>query len=128
MSAFGSKRDGWVVGSRGPQFTIKMLVALWATEQAKPRSVLVLLPSLMLLQQTLQEWSQQTSWGSRFSYLCVCSGKTVGLKNDSINIDKSELGFKVDTDPEMVRLHPQSATICDNLYSSLTNFCDKRIL
>jgi predicted helicase len=83
--------------------TGKTLVALWATEQAKPRSVLVLLPSLMLLQQTLQEWSQQTSWGSRFNYLCVCSDKTIGLKNDSINIDKSELGFKVDTDPEMVR-------------------------
>jgi predicted helicase len=51
--------------------TGKTLVALWATEQAKPRTVLVLLPSLMLLQQTLREWSQQTSWGSRFSYLCV---------------------------------------------------------
>ena len=90
--------------------TGKTLVALWATEQAKPRSVLVLLPSLMLLQQTLQEWSQQTSWGSRFNYLCVCSDKTIGLKNDSINIDKSELGFKVDTDPEMVRRFLERAT------------------
>ena len=57
----------------------------------------------MLLQQTLREWSQHTSWGSRFSYLCVCSDRTVGLPNDSINIDKSDVGFKVDTDPELVR-------------------------
>jgi len=64
--------------------TGKTLVALWATEQAQPKTVLVLLPSLMLLQQTLREWSQHTIWGSRFSYLCVCSDKTVGLRNDSI--------------------------------------------
>ena len=51
--------------------TGKTLVALWATKQAKPRAALVLLPSPMFLQQTLREWSQHTSWGSRFSYLCV---------------------------------------------------------
>ena len=85
--------------------TGKTLVALSATEQAKPKTVLVLLPSLMLLQQTLREWSLHTSWGSRFSYLCVCSDKTVGLRNDSINIDKTDVGFKVDTDPE----HPRTS-------------------
>ena len=83
--------------------TGKTLVALWAAEQAKPKKVLVLLPSLTLLQQTLQEWSQQTSWGSKFSYLCVCSDKTVGLKNDEINIDKTEVCFRIDTDPAIVR-------------------------
>ena len=83
--------------------TGKTLVALWAAEQAKPKTVLVLLPSLTLLQQTLKEWSEQTSWGSRFTYLCVCSDKTVGLKNDEINIDKTEVGFRVDTDPAIVR-------------------------
>ena len=83
--------------------TGKTLVALWAAEQSKPKTVLVLLPSLTLLQQTLKEWSQQTSWGSKFNYLCVCSDQTVGLKNDDININKSEVGFRVDTDPAIVR-------------------------
>lgn len=83
--------------------TGKTLLALWAAEQAKPKTVLVLLPSLTLLQQTLREWSEQTSWGSKFSYLCVCSDKTVGLKNDDLNIDTSEVGFRVDTDPAIVR-------------------------
>ena len=90
--------------------TGKTLVSLWATEQAQPKTVLVLLPSLMLLQQTLREWSQQTSWGSRFSYLCVCSDKTVGLRNDSINIDSSDVGFRVDTDPALVRKFLQRET------------------
>jgi predicted helicase len=35
--------------------------------------------------------------------LCVCSHKEVDLSNDSINIDKTDVGFKVDTDPELVR-------------------------
>jgi superfamily II DNA or RNA helicase len=83
--------------------TGKTLVALWAAEQANSKTVLVLLPSLTLLQQTLKEWSEQTSWGSRFSYLCVCSDKTVGLKNDEINIDKTEVGFRIDTDSAIVR-------------------------
>jgi predicted helicase len=34
----------------------KTLVALWAAEQETPKTVLVLVPSLTLLQQTLREW------------------------------------------------------------------------
>ena len=83
--------------------TGKTLVALWAAEQENPKTVLVLVPSLILLQQTLREWSQQTNWGNSFSYLCVCSDPTVGLKDDAINIDKSEVGFRIDTDPAIVR-------------------------
>lgn len=83
--------------------TGKTLISLWAAEQANPQTVLVLVPSLTLLQQTLKEWSEHTSWESRFSYLCVCSDQTVDLKNDEINIDKSDVGFRVDTDPEVVR-------------------------
>ena len=83
--------------------TGKTLVALWAAEQEAPKTVLVLVPSLTLLQQTLREWSEQTSWGNSFSYLCVCSDPTVGLKNDELNIDKSEVGFRIDTDPAIVR-------------------------
>jgi len=74
--------------------TGKTLIALWAAERQAPKSVLVLVPSLTLLQQTLREWSEQTSWGSSFNYLCVCSDPTVGLKNDDLNIDKAEVGFR----------------------------------
>lgn len=98
--AFKTNNRATVVMACG---TGKTLVALWAAEQAKPKTVLVLLPSLSLLQQTLKEWSEQTSWGEKFSYLCVCSDKTVNLQNDDISIDKSEVGFRVDTDPLIVR-------------------------
>ena len=83
--------------------TGKTFVSLWAVEQEKPKTVLVLLPSLSLLKQTLKEWSEHTSWSGRFSYICVCSDKTVGLANDGLNEDPSEVGFRVDTDPDTVR-------------------------
>jgi predicted helicase len=56
--------------------TGKTLVALWVTERLEARRVLVLLPSLALLRQTLHEWLRETSLPS-LAYLCVCSDPTV---------------------------------------------------
>ena len=84
--------------------TGKTLVALWAVEQSKAKSILVLVPSLTLMKQTLKEWSDHNSWEKDFSYLCVCSDPTVNLKNeDQIEIDPSDVPFRIDTDPEIVR-------------------------
>jgi superfamily II DNA or RNA helicase len=85
--------------------TGKTLVALWAVEQLKPKTVLVLVPSLTLLQQTLDEWSRHNSWGNGFSYICVCSDPTVTAKdeNDPITFHRSDAEFRVDTDSETVR-------------------------
>jgi len=83
--------------------TGKTLIAFWAVEQSNAKSILVLLPSLTLLQQTLSEWSTHNSWGKNFSYLCVCSDPQVDLKNDEIEIDATDIPFKIDTDPEIVK-------------------------
>jgi superfamily II DNA or RNA helicase len=83
--------------------TGKTLVALWAVEESKAKSILVLVPSLTLLQQTLEEWSIHNSWGKDFSYLCVCSDPSVNLKNDDIEIDPTDVPFRIDTDPAIVR-------------------------
>ena len=85
--------------------TGKTLVALWAAEALKPKTVLVLLPSLTLLQQTLDEWSRHNNWGQDFTYLCVCSDPTVAAKdaNDPIHLDATDLEFRVDTSPDEVR-------------------------
>src|SRR6516164_2444916 len=83
----------------------KTLVALWAAAALKPKTVLVLLPSLTLLQQTLDEWSRQNSWGHGFTYLCVCSDPTVVARdtNDPIHLDATDLDFRVDTNPDEVQ-------------------------
>src|SRR5215469_8430948 len=85
--------------------TGKTLVALWAAEALKPKTVLVLVPSLMLLQQILEEWSRHNSWGRDFTYLCVCSDPTVAIRdtNDPIHLDATDLEFRVDTSPDEVR-------------------------
>src|SRR5215471_8121036 len=69
--------------------TGKTLVALWAAEALEPKTVLVLLPSLTLLQQTLDEWSRHNGWGRDFTYLCVCSDPTVTHKDeyDPVRLD-----------------------------------------
>src|SRR5262249_3833739 len=85
--------------------TGKTLVALWAAQALKPKTVLVLLPSFTLLQQTIDEWSRHNSWGRDFTYLCVCSDPTVTARdtNDPIHLDATDLEFRVDTSPDEVR-------------------------
>jgi len=86
-----------------PCGTGKTLVQLWAAEQQEPRSVLVLVPSLALLSQTLDEWGRHTSWGDRFEYLCVCSDPSVSREQDAIQMRTTDVPFHVDTDPAVVR-------------------------
>jgi superfamily II DNA or RNA helicase len=85
--------------------TGKTLVALWAAEALKPKTVLVLVPSLTLLQQMLDEWSRHNNWGRDFTYICVCSDPTVTARdvNDPIHRDATDLDFRVDTSPDEVR-------------------------
>jgi len=83
--------------------TGKTLVALWAAERAHPRRVLVLVPSLNLLRQTLHEWAKWTSWGERFRYLCVCSDPKVAKGIDEIEIRPEDADFPVRTDPGIVK-------------------------
>jgi superfamily II DNA or RNA helicase len=85
--------------------TGKTLVALWAAEELNPKTVLVLLPSLILLQQTLDEWSRYNNWGKDFTYLCVCSDPTVAARdaNDPVRLNATDLEFRVDTNPDEVR-------------------------
>ena len=83
--------------------TGKTLVALWAAEQARATRVLVLVPSLNLLRQTLHEWAKWTNWGKRFRYLCVCSDARVASGLDEIEIRQEDADFPVRTDPGIVR-------------------------
>jgi len=82
--------------------TGKTLVSLWASQDAQPKTVLVLVPSLTLLQQTLGEWSKHHTFAPGFRYLCVCSDQTVGLRNDELEVRPSDVEFRIDTNPEEV--------------------------
>jgi predicted helicase len=95
--------------SRGPRATAlmacgsgKTLVALWGAEQLGARTVLVLLPSLALVRQTLHEWLHETSWPD-VQFLCVCSDPTVQTEEDSLVVRPSDLDFAVTTQSADVR-------------------------
>ena len=63
------------------------------------KRVLVLVPSLSLLGQTLREWATATE----FDYLAVCSDETVTKdEQDAVVASTSELGIPVTTDPERI--------------------------
>lgn len=76
--------------------TGKTLIALWVAQRRKAKTVIVFLPSLALIRQTLHEWVKEAVWHDA-SYLCVCSDSTVS-NIDSINIKQSDLDFPVTTD------------------------------
>ncbi|MDA0799733.1 MAG: Helicase associated domain protein, partial [Chloroflexi bacterium] len=83
--------------------TGKTLVALWVAEQLAPRRLIVLLPSLALLRQTLHEWLHETALND-VAYLCVCSDPTVtAAREDAMVVRQSDLDFPVETSPETVR-------------------------
>lgn len=95
--------------SRGPRATAlmacgsgKTLVALWTAERLGARTVLILLPSLALVRQTLHEWLHQTSWPD-VQFLCVCSDPTVQQEEDSLLVRPSDLDFAVTTQSAEVR-------------------------
>jgi superfamily II DNA or RNA helicase len=82
--------------------TGKTLVALWAAERMGCRRLIVFVPALALLRQTLHEWLKETHW-EKVSYLCVCSDPTVERETDDVIIKQTDLDFPVSTDSDTVR-------------------------
>lgn len=87
--------------------TGKTLVELWATERQLasvqgPHRVVVLVPTLQLLQQVYLEWKGNNRWGANMRTICVCSDSKIGRDDDEISIE--DLGFPTSTNPEVVRI------------------------
>ncbi|MFM8234377.1 MAG: Helicase associated domain protein [Holophagaceae bacterium] len=90
--------------------TGKTFAALWVAEALKPQTVLVLVPSIALLSQTLKAWSKATSWGERFTYMAVCSDDTVGQQEDDLVLRASDLDFPTSTDPNEIKRFMRSSS------------------
>ncbi len=80
--------------------TGKTLVALWSAEALRAERTLVLVPSLSLLRQTIQEWTLNSS--REFEFLPVCSDDTV-RSHDQIVANVAELGFPATGNPQIIR-------------------------
>jgi superfamily II DNA or RNA helicase len=97
VSGFKKDDRGKLIAACG---TGKTLTALWITEKMDNNTVLFLAPSLALIKQTLEAWADQAKFP--FSYLCVCSDKTVSNDLDDGDISTSELNVPVTTTPSEI--------------------------
>ncbi len=83
--------------------TGKTLTALWAAEQLEEQAIVVLLPSLSLVRQTLVDWEGQNSWGARFRFMCVCSDESVAEEDEDVpDLRPQDVLFDVTTCPERI--------------------------
>jgi len=83
--------------------TGKTLTALWIAEKMKSRRTLVLVPSLLLIAQTLHEWTRTCR--TPLDPIVVCSDKTVRTKGDDPAIaSASELAVPVTTSVKDIQL------------------------
>lgn len=97
VAGFKTAERGKLIAACG---TGKTLTALWITEEMDNDTVLFLAPSLALIKQTLESWADQAKFP--FSYLCVCSDKTVSSDLDDGDISTSELNVPVTTSPSEI--------------------------
>ncbi|BBY41780.1 DEAD/DEAH box helicase [Mycolicibacterium celeriflavum] len=93
---------GFKISERGQLImacgTGKTLTSLFIREKLGAERVLVLVPSLSLLKQTLRVW--MVNRRTDFDILPVCSDVTVSRDEDAIVAHTSDLGVPVTTDPE----------------------------
>jgi len=95
-------RDG---AARGrlimPCGTGKSLTAYWIAEALKAKTILVAVPSLALVRQSVTDWTREfLAHGVKPDWLCVCSDETVGdLEGDKFVGEVYDLGLPTHTDP-----------------------------
>ena len=84
-----------------PCGTGKTLAAMWIAERLGGKRILVMVPSLSLMNQALRDWASDTSI-SPFRYLCLCSDTTVDLGEDAPIEHRYEMDIPVTTDASVV--------------------------
>jgi len=98
ISYYGKNKRGQLILPCGAG---KTLASIWISEKLEGKKILIMLPSLSLLSQTLREWAINAS--VPFRYLCICSDTTVDLGNDSPIEKISDMDVPVTTEVEAIR-------------------------
>jgi len=99
IKGFESADRGKVIAACGVG---KTLTALWLQEYMKTNTVLYIVPSLALIKQTLESWTEHCN--ESFDYLCVCSDNTViDYTEDEIQLNTSDVDFPVTTEPSIIK-------------------------
>jgi len=107
-----------------PCGTGKSLTAYWIAEALKAKTILVAVPSLALVRQSLTDWTREfLAHGVKPDWLCVCSDETVGnLERDEFVGEVYDLGLPTHTDTNeiasLLRVHSDGPKIVFTTYQS----------
>lgn len=87
-----------------PCGTGKSLTAFWIAQKLNPRTVLVAVPSLSLIKQSLTDWTREfLAHGEVPEWLCVCSDESTGkLEQDEFVGTAYDLGVDATTKPDEI--------------------------
>jgi len=118
-------KDG---NSRGklimPCATGKSLTGYWCAEKLKAKSILIAVPSLALIRQTLETWTKESVANKRSpNWIVVCSDESVrDFNRDDPAVLTHDLGVRVNTDPKRIaswlRKHKGDLTVVFTTYQS----------
>ncbi len=123
------KAQGYFVkngNSRGklimPCGTGKSLTGYWCAEQLTAQSILIAVPSLVLIRQTLETWTRESVANKRRpNWIVVCSDESVSNRDDPAVLTH-DLGVRVSTDPKRIaswlRKHKGDLTVVFTTYLS----------
>ena len=89
-----------------PCGTGKSLAAFWIAEKLKSKNILIAVPSLALIRQTLEIWTKESiAKKKKINWIVVCSDKSVGdIEKDDIAVLTQDLGIPVHTDLKEIAL------------------------
>ena len=84
-----------------PCGTGKSLVGYWIAEKLGAKTILIAVPSLALIRQTLEVWTREmVARKQDVHWIAVCSDESVGdIERDDIAVLTQDLGIWVHTDP-----------------------------
>jgi superfamily II DNA or RNA helicase len=106
--AIKASRQHYVVGraKRGklimPCGTGKSLTAYWITGELDARRIVIAVPSLSLIKQTLKVWLREALANRQnVEWICVCSDESAGrVERDDVSVLRQDIGVPCLTDPE----------------------------
>ena len=100
----------------------KSLTGYWITKELKSKSIIVAVPSLSLVKQTLEVYLRETvANNDKVAWLCVCSDEGIGT-NDDVAIYTNEIGVPCVTDKnyiaKWIKDNSKNKTIIFSTYQS----------
>ena len=108
----------------------KSLTAYWIAQKLDARRVLIAVPSLALVRQTLETWMTEAVADARpVDWLCVCSDDEVAdVDNEALVAHVHELGIPCDTAPAVLADHLRAAQARPGLLVVLTTYQSSPVL